>query len=103
MCTFLNKTGSTYYFRRSVPDELLGYFTTKRGNPRTEWKRSLGTKDREDAKRRLWSHATETDELIQNARQARRETPEQSPEELAASEREREERAAEVALESFRS
>ena len=100
MCTYLNKTGSIYYFRRPVPDDLLGYFTTERGNPRTEWKRTLGTKDREDAKRRLWPHATETDELIQDARQARRETPEQSPEELAASEREREERAAEVALEA---
>ncbi len=43
MCTYLNKTGSTYYFRRPVPDDLLSLFTTERGNLRSEWKRSLGT------------------------------------------------------------
>jgi len=72
MCTYLNKTGSTYYFRRPVPDDLLGYFKTERGNPRTEWKRSLGTKDREQAKRLLRPHATETDKLIDDARRTLR-------------------------------
>lgn len=68
MCTHLNKTGATYYFRRQVPDDLVGFFRTARGNPRTEWKRSLGTKDREEAKRLLRPHVVETDALIDAAR-----------------------------------
>lgn len=100
MCTHLNKTGSTYYFRRPVPDDLIGCFTTDRGNPRTEWKRSLRTKDREEAKRRLRPHVSETDKLIDNARAALRIVPEPSPEDGAALEREREEQAAEAALEA---
>ena len=64
MCTYLNKTGATYHFRRMVPDDLLGHFRTERGNARLEWKRSLGTKDREEAKRLLRPHTTETDALI---------------------------------------
>jgi integrase len=100
MCTYLNKTGSTYYFRRPVPDDLLGHFRTERGNPRAEWKRSLGTKDREDAKRLLRHHVTETDSLIDDARQALQIAPERSPEELAALERQRETEAAEAALEA---
>jgi hypothetical protein len=68
MCTYLNKTGSTYYFRRLVPDDVAAHFTTERGNPRTEWKRSLGTKDREAAKRLLRPHVTETDKLIDDTR-----------------------------------
>jgi integrase len=98
MCTYLNKTLSTYYFRRPVPDDLLGHFSTERGNPRTEWKRSLGTKDREQAKRLLRPHVTETDELIDNARQALLIASQPSPGGLAAQQREREER---VALEAF--
>jgi integrase len=73
MCTYLNKTGATYYFRRPVPDDLLAYFVTERGNPRAEWKRSLGTKDREEAKRLLRRHMVETDKLIDDARRALRE------------------------------
>jgi hypothetical protein len=61
MCTYLNKALSTHYFRRPVPDDLLGHFRTGRGNARTEWTRSLGTKDREEAKRLLRPHVTETD------------------------------------------
>ena len=70
MRTYLNKTGSTCYFRRPVPHDLLSHFRTERGNPRTEWKRSLGTKDREQARRLLRSHVTETDNLIDEARRA---------------------------------
>lgn len=70
MCTHLNRTGATYYFRRKVPDDLLGYFTTDTGRPRAEWKLSLGTKDRENAKRLLRVHVTETDKLIDDARRA---------------------------------
>lgn len=100
MCTYLNKTGSTYYFRRPVPDDLLSFFKTERGNPRTEWKRSLGTKDREEAKRLLRPHATETDNLIDDARETLKIEPSLSPEALAALEREREEQAAQAALEA---
>jgi len=64
MCTHLDKTGSTYYFRRPVPKDLIGQFTTSSGKPRTEWKFSLGTKDREQAKRLLRPHVAETYRLI---------------------------------------
>jgi integrase len=100
MCTYLNKTGATYYFRRPVPDDLLGHFRNERGNPRTEWKRSLGTKDREQAKRLLRPHVAETDNLIDDARQALRSALPVSPEGLAAREREREEQTAQAALEA---
>jgi hypothetical protein len=73
MCTHLNKTGSTYYFRRPIPDDLLGYFTTATGKARIEWKFSLRTKDREQAKRLLRPHVEETDKLIDDARLALRE------------------------------
>ena len=63
MCTHLDKTGATYYFRRAVPKDLLGHFTTASGKPRKEWKRTLGTKDREEAKRLLRPHVSETDAL----------------------------------------
>ena len=84
MCNHLNKTGSTYYFRRSVPNDLLGHFRTERDNPRTEWKRSLGTKDREEAKRLLRPHETETDALIDDARETLKIEPAQYPGALAA-------------------
>lgn len=100
MCTHLNKTGSTYYFRRPVPDDLIGCFVTERGNPRTEWKRSLGTKDREDAKRLLRPHVAETDQLIDEARQALKCTQQTAPENTASLLREREEQAARLALEA---
>ena len=99
MCTYLNKTGATYYFRRPVPDDLLGYFRTERDNPRAEWKRSLGTKDREDAKRLLRPHVNETDNLIDDAREALQIAPPLSPEAFAALEREHEAQAAEAELE----
>ncbi len=94
MCTYLNKTNATYYFRRPVPDDLAGYFTTKTGKPRTEWKFSLGTKDRETAKRLLRPHEVETDKLIDDARLARSLSTPSSPEEEAEWQREREEQAA---------
>ena len=53
MCTHLDKTGSTYYFRRPVPRDLIGQFITATGKARTEWKYSLGTKDREEARPEL--------------------------------------------------
>ena len=70
MCAHLDKTGSTYYFRRPVPKDLVGLFTTKTGQPRKEWKFSLWTKDREEAKRLKRPHEEETDKLIDKARAA---------------------------------
>jgi integrase len=60
----------------------------------------LGTKEREEAKRLLRPHVTETDNLIDDARQALRSAAPASPEELAERGREREERAAQAALEA---
>lgn len=70
MCSFLNRTGSTYYFRRPVPLDLIGYFRTATGGVRREWKFSLGTRDRETAKCLKRSHEAETDNLIVAARRA---------------------------------
>lgn len=78
MCTHLNRTGATYYFRRKVPDDLQDFFRTSGGKARTEWKRSLGTKDREEAKRLLRPHVIETDQLIDEAR-AMRAMPVEAP------------------------
>ena len=94
MCTHLDKTGSTYYFRRPVPKDLIGQFSTATGQPRKEWKFSLGTKDREEAKRLLRPHVTETDKLIDEARAALREVP------AVPTARELEEHAAKAALET---
>lgn len=94
MCTHLDKTGSTYYFRRPVPKDLIGQFMTATGKPRTEWKFSLGTKDREQAKRLLRTHVAETDRLIDEARAALVAAP------LPPTARELEERAAKEALEA---
>lgn len=102
MCTHLDKVGSTYYFRRAVPDDLLGVFYTKTGKPRTEWKFSLRTKDREEAKRLRWPHVSATDNLIGEARAALAFAGEASPTDLVAERRVREEReaAAQLAEES---
>lgn len=53
MCTHLAKVGATYYFRMAVPAELRPFLLTKSGKPRTEFMESLGTKDRDTAKRLL--------------------------------------------------
>lgn len=53
MCTHLAKVGATYYFRMAVPAELRPFLLTKAGKPRTEFMESLGTKDRDTAKRLL--------------------------------------------------
>lgn len=68
MCTYLDLVGSTYYFRRVVPAELRPYLLTATGKPRAEFKLSLGTKDREAAKRRLPEFVQQTDLLFDEAR-----------------------------------
>ena len=74
MCEHLEQVGSTYYFRRIVPRDLVGYFTTQTGKPRSEWKYSLRTKDRDEAKRRKRRYEDETDGLIDEARRVVAET-----------------------------
>lgn len=68
MCTYLDKVGSTYYFRRIVPEELRPYLLTSSGKPRAEFKLSLGTKDREDAKALLPDFVQRTNILFDEAR-----------------------------------
>ena len=70
MCTYLDQVGSTYYFRRVVPLELRPFILTRTGAPRSEWKVSLGTKDRETAKRLIPSHTLAADREIDAARAA---------------------------------
>lgn len=98
MCTHLDKTGSTYYFRRPVPKDLIGQFSTATGRPRKEWKFSLRTKDREEAKRLKRSHEEQTDALIDEARKALAVSPGSPGARRIASEREREEQEAQSAL-----
>lgn len=68
MCTYLDQVGSTYYFRRVVPAELRPFIRTTTGKPRSEFKISLGTKDRETAKRMLRDFADMTDKAFDEAR-----------------------------------
>jgi integrase len=68
MCTYLDQVGATYYFRRSVPDDIRGKLLTANGNPRSEFKISLKTKDRETAKRLIPAHTIETDRVFAEAR-----------------------------------
>lgn len=75
MCTYLDQVGSTYYFRRVVPLELRPYLHTKSGAPRTEWKYSLKTKDRDEAKRLIPHHTLSTQAEIDAAEQTRRANP----------------------------
>lgn len=63
MCTHLTKRNSTYYFRRAIPTDLRPYL-----DGRTEWMVSLGTKDRETAKRAVPKWTIETDELLAKAK-----------------------------------
>lgn len=68
MCTYLLRIGPKYYFRRQVPKKLVGMFQTATGKSRTEWRNSLGTDDREEAKRLIRPYAVDTDKLIDEAR-----------------------------------
>ena len=60
--------GHTYYFRRPVPDDIRAYFLTASGEPRTDWKYSLKTKDRTTAKERCNRMASQYDDLIRETR-----------------------------------
>lgn len=60
--------GATYYFRRPVPEDIQAFFLTASGEPRTDWKFSLRTKDRTTAKERCNAMAVEHDALIREAR-----------------------------------
>jgi integrase len=62
MCLYLTKRNSTYYFRRAVPPELRTLLGLR------EFTYSLGTKDKEEAKRLRSEHALRTDLLVDEAR-----------------------------------
>ena len=68
MCTYLDQVGHTYYFRRGVPADLRATIRTATGAPRSEWKFSLKTKDRETAKRLITPYTIDTNEQIDRAR-----------------------------------
>lgn len=78
MCNYLDKVGSTYYFRRAVPDGVRPFIRTASGAARTEWKFSLHTKDRDTAKRLVPSHTLATDAQIDAAR-AQAQSAQQAP------------------------
>lgn len=67
MCEFLDDSRPVFYFRRAVPDDLIGHFLTSTGKPRTEWRFSLRTKDRSAAKAAVHRLALETQEEIDGA------------------------------------
>jgi len=73
MPTYLAKRGSTYYFRRVVPDELRSVVG------KTEFVWSLRTKDLATAKRLLHQDAVKTDAEIKRAEEVLAQLP--SPEE----------------------
>ncbi len=62
MCTHLSKRGSTYYFRRVVPENVRPWF-----DGRAEWIYSLRTKDRDEGKRRAQRETVATNALIEAA------------------------------------
>ncbi|MGH6807569.1 MAG: DUF6538 domain-containing protein [Ensifer adhaerens] len=68
MCTYLEAVGRTYYFRRVVPKERRAFILTATGKPRTEFKISLRTKDREAAKRKLPDYVKMSDREFDAAR-----------------------------------
>lgn len=78
MQTYLDKVGSTYYFRRVVPEKLRPYFRTSSGAQRVEFKISLGTKDRTEAKRRCIDTAKEVQGRFDEAERLLKAKP-QSP------------------------
>jgi integrase len=63
MCTYLAKRGSTYYFRRVIPVELRAALGGK-----AEFMESLGTKDREQAKRLIPDKTTASEKSLDAAR-----------------------------------
>ncbi len=79
MCTYLDQVGSTYYFRRVVPGELRAFIRTRTGAPRTEWKISLKTKDRDAAKRMIPSHTIATQAEIDAAQRAQSQSAHSAP------------------------
>lgn len=102
MCTYLLRIGPKYYFRRQVPKDLVGQFRTSTGKPRTEWRHTLDTDDREEAKRLLRPHAADTDKLIDEARARLAAVPDKdapvAPHDTAQTQREAEEARAALAI-----
>lgn len=70
MCTYLKPYNGMYYFRRAVPADIRHLFPTASGKPRTEWRWSLGVKNREAGKRLLPPYVAQTNAMVDQARQA---------------------------------
>jgi hypothetical protein len=79
MCTYLDQVQHTYYFRRAIPAELQPFILTRSGKPRTEWKLSLGTKDRDEAKRLIPAKTIESQALLDAASAKLRGSPLPAP------------------------
>lgn len=68
---YLDRVGSTYWFRRAVPPDIRGMIIGTKGKPITEWRYSLGVKSQEDAKRLLPAHIARSNDEIDKARASR--------------------------------
>lgn len=68
---YLDRVGSTYWFRRAVPPDVRGLIVGTKGKPITEWRYSLGVKSQEHAKRLLPAHVARSNDEIDKAREAR--------------------------------
>lgn len=76
--SYLSKRGPVYYFRRVIPSELQAIIG------RREFVFSLGTKDREEAKRLRTPHILATDAQLDAARKALESDPARSATQVAA-------------------
>jgi hypothetical protein len=68
MANYLDQVESTYYFHRSVPKALRPYLRSSTGKKRTDFKISLGTKDRGAAKARIPFYIIQTNQIFSQAR-----------------------------------
>lgn len=68
---YLERVGSTYWFRRAVPPDVRGMIVGAKGKPITEWRYSLGVKSQEQAKRLLPAHVARSNDEIDRARAMR--------------------------------
>ena len=68
MANYIDQVGSTYYFHRSIPKAVRPYVQSGTGNPRVDFKVTLGTKDRDTAKARIPFYVIETDRIFKEAR-----------------------------------
>jgi hypothetical protein len=68
LCTYLDDERPVLAFRRAVPKDLRPFIKTRTGRPRSEWRYSLGTKDKKLANERCHLETVRTDSLLKQAR-----------------------------------